>query len=122
MMQDGSLWSFATVRHFGRSSASSVGGAGNHDHVTPTLDDDRALRRTDRRPVIRVPTAAMKHAQFHVGAVSWANPWEATEDGVLFRWIVARRDVLRGSTEFMEGNARALRSPISRALSARISR
>jgi ribonuclease HI len=74
-----------------------------------TLDANRTLRRDTSRPVRRTPTTAMREALFHVGAVSWANPWEITEAGPLFRWVVARHSVLRGATTFVEGSGRVTR-------------
>lgn len=65
-------------------------------------DGARSLRRPEPRPVRRTPTEAMRTAPYHLGAVMWTNPWETTDDGALFRWVVARSDVLRGSTEFIE--------------------
>lgn len=69
-------------------------------------DGARSLRRPEPRPVRRTPTEAMRTAPYHLGAVMWTNPWETTDDGALFRWVVARSDVLRGSTEFIEDSGR----------------
>jgi ribonuclease HI len=87
----------------------NVGGTGQ-DVLMSSMHDrndgDRSLNRAARRPVTRTPTAAMRTAPFHLGAVSWANPWEATDEGALFRWVIARHDVLQGNTEFIEGSER----------------
>ena len=48
----------------------------------------------------------MRTAPFHLGAVMWANPWEANSEGALFRWVIARHDVLQGNSEFLEGSER----------------
>lgn len=69
-------------------------------------DLDRPLQRAAGRPVTRTPTEAMLTAPFHLGAVLWANPWEASDEGRLHRWIIARHDVIRGNTEFLEGSER----------------
>ena len=88
----------------------NVGGTGQDVGMSSIHDrnnDDRSLHRVARRPVTRVPTPAMRTAPFHLGAVIWANPWEATDEGAMFRWVIARHDVLQGNTEFIEGSERA---------------
>lgn len=70
------------------------------------FDADRALHRYESRPVRRLPTIDMGNAEFHVGAVSWSNPWETTPAGKLSRWVIARHDVVRGITTFVRGRAR----------------
>lgn len=74
--------------------------------MSKSVDVDRTLRRNETRIVRRLPTAEMGGAQFHLGAVSWANPWETTGDGALFRWIVVRHDILRERSTFAEGSER----------------
>lgn len=80
----------------------SVGGGRKDLAMTALCDVDRTLRRVDFRPVRRQPTSEMRDAHFHVGVVSWANPWETTSSGRLVRWIVARHDVVGGQTRLLE--------------------
>lgn len=88
----------------------NVGGTDEDGRMSSILDRNDvqlSLHRELRRPVIRTPTAAMRTAPFHMGAVAWANPWEATDEGVMFRWVIAHHDVLKGGTEFTDGSVRA---------------